>query len=80
MKKIQKLAKKVVDDGEEQSARLENFDNKVVKPQSLNPHIADVDMIFLKKEIARNKSALDVSRNMVDDILEDAQGVGNQKG
>ena len=80
MKKIQKLAKKVVDDGEEQSARLENFDNKVVKPQSLNPHIADVDMIFLKKEIARNKSALDVSRNMVDDILEDAQAVGNQKG
>ena len=82
MKKIQKLAKKVMDDGEEQSARLESFESKVVKPQSLNPHIADVDMIFLKKEISRNKSALEVSRNMADDILEDAQAVrdGNQKG
>ena len=37
-------------------------------------------MIFLKKEISRNKSALEVSRNMADDILEDAQAVGNQKG
>tara|TARA_B100000780_G_C20849797_1_gene337731 strand:+ start:234 stop:509 length:276 start_codon:yes stop_codon:yes gene_type:complete len=71
-----------MDDGEEQSARLESFESKVVKPQSLNPHIADVDMIFLKKEISRNKSALEVSRNMADDILEDAQAVrdGNQKG
>ena len=82
MKKIQKLAKKVMDDGDEQNARLENFENKVVKPQSANPHIADVDMIFLKKEISRNKSALEVSRNMADDILEDAHAVrdGNQKG
>lgn len=82
MKKIQKLAKKVMDDGDEQNARLENFENKVVKPQSANPHIADVDMIFLKKEISRNKSALEVSRNMADDILEDASAVrdGNQKG
>jgi hypothetical protein len=39
-------------------------------------------MIFLKKEISRNKSALEVSRNMADDILEDAHAVrdGNQKG
>lgn len=39
-------------------------------------------MIFLKKEISRNKSALEVSRNMADDILEDAQAVrdGTQKG
>lgn len=82
MKKIQKLAKKVMDDGDEQSARLESFENKVVKPQTVNPHIADVDMIFLKKEIARNKAALDVSRNMADDILEDCQAVrdDNQRG
>lgn len=39
-------------------------------------------MIFLKKEIARNKSALEVSRNMAVDILEDAQAVrdDNQRG
>ena len=37
----------MLDDTEEQSARLENFESKVVKPQALNPHIADVDMIFL---------------------------------
>lgn len=61
-----------MDDGDEQNARLESFENKVVKPQSMNPHIADVDMIFLKKEISRNKSALEVSRNMAEDILEDA--------
>jgi hypothetical protein len=61
-----------MDDGDEQNVRLESFENKVVKPQSMNPHIADVDMIFLKKEISRNKSALEVSRNMAEDILEDA--------
>ena len=41
-----------MDDGDEQNVRIESFENKVVKPQSMNPHIADVDMIFLKKEIS----------------------------
>ena len=75
MRKIQKLAKKVLDDTEEQAARLEGFEQKVVKPQALNPHIADVDMIFLKKEISRNRSALEVTKNMTEDILEDAQAM-----
>ena len=65
----------MLDDTEEQSARLENFESKVVKPQALNPHIADVDMIFLKKEISRNRSALEVTKNMTEDILEDAQSM-----
>ena len=68
MRKIQKLSKKVLDDGDEQNARLESFETKVVKPHTLNPHIADVDMMFLKKEITRNKSAIDVSRNMSEEI------------
>jgi len=46
-----------------------------VKPHTLNPHIADVDMIFLKKEVARNKSALDVVKNMAEEISEDASAV-----
>lgn len=72
MRKIQKLAKKVLDDGDEQGARLDSFENKVVKPHTMNPHIADVDMIFLKKEISRNKYAIDCSREMAEKILEDA--------
>ena len=75
MRKIQKLAKKVLDDADEQAARLENFEAKVVKPHTLNPNIADVDMIFLKKEISRNRSALEVTKNMTEDILEDAQAM-----
>jgi len=65
----------VLDDGDEQGARLDNFENKVVKPHTLNPHIADVDMIFLKKEVTRNKSAIDVTRNMTEEIQEDAQAL-----
>lgn len=82
MKKLQKLAKKVVDDAEEQTIRLDQFENKVVKPHTLNPHIADTDMIFLKKEISRNKAALEVVKNMTHDLIEDAQAVHdeNQRG
>ena len=82
MKQIQKLAKKVIEDADEQSVRLELFETKVVKPHTLNPHIADVDMIFLKKEITRNRSALEVVRNMAVEISEDASTVrdGNQRG
>lgn len=32
-------------------------------------------MMFLKKEISRNKSAIDVARNMSEEIQEDAQAV-----
>lgn len=49
----------------------------------MNPHIADVDMIFLKKEISRNKSAIDVAKNMTEEIQEDAQALreeGGQRG
>ena len=53
--------------------RLDTFENKVVKPHTMNPHIADVDMIFLKKEISRNRSALEATKNMTEEILEDAQ-------
>lgn len=82
MKQIQKLAKKVIEDADEQNVRLESFETKVVKPHTLNPHIADVDMIFLKKEITRNRSALEVVRNMAVEISEDASTVrdGNQRG
>lgn len=72
MRKIQKISKKIMDDAEEQNARLDQFENKVVKPHTMTPHIADVDMIFLKKEISRNRGALDACRNMTDEILEDA--------
>lgn len=39
-------------------------------------------MIFLKKEVSRNKSALDVVKNMAEEISEDASAVrdGNQRG
>lgn len=72
IRKIQKIAKKVLDEDDEQMARLESFENKVVKPHTENPHIADVDMIFLKKEISRNRSALEVVKNMTEDIIDDA--------
>lgn len=55
--------------------RLDTFENKVVKPHTMNPHIADVDMIFLKKEISRNRSALEATKNMTEEILEDAQAL-----
>lgn len=58
----------MLDDSDEQAGRLDSFENKVVKPHTMNPHIADVDMIFLKKEVTRNKSAIDVSRNMTEEI------------
>lgn len=39
-------------------------------------------MIFLKKEISRNKAALEVVKNMTHDLIEDAQAVHdeNQRG
>ena len=41
--------------------------------------IADPDLLFLKKEVNRNKGALVTSRASNDDILADAQDMNKEK-
>lgn len=72
LRKIQKLAKKIFDDADELSKRLQNFEKKIVEPQGNNEYIADSDLQFLKKEIARNKNCLVSAKSMTQEIIDDS--------
>ena len=73
LRQIQKYAKKVQDDVDEQNDRLEGFEKKVLgDPQNPNSFIADVDLLILRKEVSRNKGAIESTRTMTFEILEES--------
>ena len=58
LRQIQKLAKKVGEDTEDLNKRLNDFETELLQPDGASDHISDADLIFLKKEVARYRSAL----------------------
>ena len=72
LRKIQKLAKKVVEDVEEQGGRLDAFEEKLLDTSGGSQHVADADMLFLKKEVARYRAAISACRGMTNELLDDS--------
>jgi len=58
LRQIQKLAKKVGEDTDDLNKRLNDFEAELLQPDGTSDHISDADLIFLKKEVTRYRSAL----------------------
>ena len=59
IKHIQRVAKRIHDDCDEQMNRLDEFEDKNMSPDAVK-NIPDQDVVFLKKEVARYQASLDV--------------------
>ena len=71
IKKIQKVAKKIRDEGDEQMTRLDDFENKNLK-SDVGDIIPDQDMLFLKKEVSRYRGSLDTMQAQKDAVLDES--------
>ncbi len=71
IKKIQKAAKKIKEDGDEQLNRLDDFENKNLKTDIANV-IPDSDFLFLNKEVTRYRGSLQSLMSCKDNTLEDS--------
>jgi len=69
IKKIQRAAKKIKDDGEEQDGRLTDFEHKNLKSDIANM-IPDSDFLFLNKEVTRYRGSLGTLMTGKDRTLE----------
>jgi len=69
IKKIQKVAKKIRDEGEEQKGRLDDFENKNLK-SDIGGRLPDADFLFLNKEVDRYRSSLESMQTFKDGTLE----------
>lgn len=74
LRKIGKLDKKVNQELDEVEDRLENFEGKINDPSAADG-IPDSDLIFVKKEINRNRGAAQVVRGIANDNVADAQDI-----
>lgn len=73
MRQIQKLGKKVGDDGDDLSKRLDDFEGELTQPGGASEHVSDADLVFLKKEVSRYRAALKTVSTNKEQILIDAQ-------
>ena len=78
LRQIQKLAKKVGEDTDELNKRLNDFEAELLHPDGTSNHISDSDLVFLKKEVARYRSALQSVRSNKDHHLNASQQVNNE--
>ena len=69
LRQIQKLAKRVGEDTDDLNKRLTDFEAELLQPDGTSDHISDADMVFLKKEVARYRSALQATAMMIVDSL-----------
>ena len=80
LKQIQKVSKKVNDDIHQEDGRLQAFETQVIMPNDGKfSVIADPDLLFLKKELNRNKGSLLTYKSSNDDILSDALDMKKEK-
>jgi len=71
IKKIQKAAKKIRDDAEEQLGRLNDFENKNLKSDMANI-LPDGDFLFLNKEVTRYRGSLQTVLASKDNTLDES--------
>ena len=70
--KFKSFQKKLLRMLKNKKKRLDNFDRKILQPQSSSQNITDQDMIFLKKEISRNSSTLISTKALTQEIADDS--------
>ena len=78
LRQIQKLAKKVGEDTDDLNKRLNDFEAELLQPDGTSDHISDADLIFLKKEVTRYRSALQSVKSNKDHHLSASQQVNNE--
>ena len=78
LRQIQKAGKKVGEDADEQGRRLDDFEAKLLGPDGTSDHVADADLVFLKREIARYRQALLTAEANKDNVLRSAQQINDE--
>ena len=73
MRQIQKLSKKVGEESDDLNRRLNDFEGDLTQPDGAAEHISDADLVFLKKEVSRYRSAISSVNSNKDEILKDSQ-------
>lgn len=73
MRQIQKLSKKVGEESDDLNRRLNDFEGDLTQPDGAAEHISDADLVFLKKEVSRYRSAISSVSSNKDEILKDSQ-------
>ena len=72
------MAKKVNDDTDLQQERLKDFEETFLVGKDKTQQIADVDLMFLRKEVARYNSALVGIHGIKDKLWEDSVKIGEK--
>jgi hypothetical protein len=67
------LSKKVGEESDELNRRLSDFEGDLTLPDGASEHISDADLVFLKKEVSRYRSAISSVSTNKDEILKDSQ-------
>lgn len=71
LQKIKKAAKRINDNLQHEDGRLKNFESNIMKPSDKGK-IPDGELLFLNKEIARNKASINSSMTLTNEILDDS--------
>jgi hypothetical protein len=80
IKHIQKMAKRIRDEADEQTNRLDDFEEKNMNTEVIE-NIPDQDIIFLRKEVGRYRASLESVQKQKDTTLEQSVEINgeNQK-
>ena len=63
------MAKKVGEEKDDLSRRLDDFEGDLTAADGTAEHVSDADLVFLKKEISRYRSALSSVGKNKDQVL-----------
>lgn len=73
MLKIKKAAKNINGNLQNEGQRLKSFETNVMKPgETTEGKIPDDEILFLNKEIARNRAAINTSKTITNEVLDDS--------
>ena len=78
MRQIQKLAKKVGEESDDLNRRLNDFEGELTQPDGAAEHVSDADLVFLKKEVSRYRSAISAVSTNKDQVLRASQQINQE--
>ena len=57
---------------------MDDFEAKLLGPDGTSDHVADADLVFLKREIARYRAALNTAQANKENVLGSAQQINDE--